>query len=1062
MRLTTYKNKVQARLHKLHGSRTGQLKQYCLGLLCLGILSPTAGRASPLNHKDRTVAVYAQQQTTGTITGVDGSPIAGVTVTVRGTDRQTLTNASGHFSIAASPGDILVLSAIGYVSQDVMIDNTLVVTATLEADEAGIEEVVVVGYGTQRRESITSAISTIQAEDIVTTTNPSLSQSLQGKIPGLQIRHQNSEPGAFSSTMSIRGFGSPLFVIDGIVRDGQTEFNQLNPNDIESITVLKDASAAVYGLDAANGVIMVTTKKGARGKPTFNYIGVAGVQSPTNIPQMSNAAQYLEMYNDAIFFRDGAYSISQEELDLWRAGGEGYQSTDWYKETFKNSAWQQQHDFSVRGGSEAIDYFVSLGHFNEDGLFRSNDMQYNRYNFRSNLGAQLTKDLKLDVMMSGRHSMREYPGGDGFIWMYKGSVVSHPHERPYINDDPNYPANIFFQQNPVIMSQSDYAGYTENKDKQFQSQIMLTYDIPFVEGLKAIGTAAYDSRNRFDKNVWKNYTVYNQDLTSEVINPPRISNWANDVDRLVFQGQLTYDRNFSNKHNVGGTLVYEQTQYRGRNTYAWREYEFFTTDVMDYASGLQRNSGAEDERATMSYIGRFNYDFMGKYMAGFSFRYDGSYRYAPERRWGFFPAASAGWRVSEENFFKNNISFINDLKIRGSYGQIGENVGSPFQHVLGFTPAPTQGAEFTNGSYTGGLGAPGIINPYFTWVKSAIADVGIEGSLFGGKLTFEADYYQREKTGMLKTRTGDLPNTFGGSMPVENLESELTKGFDFVISHRNRAGEFNYGISGNMNLARTMRKIVDQADPRSSREQWRNGMADRYNDFVWGYNRIGQFQNFEEIYTGTIHGTGELGNALVLPGDYIFEDVNGDGIINERDMLPIFRNRNPKMFFGLVLDAEYKNFDVNVVMQGAAFNTIRFNEVFSLMFFNNGNLPAYFHDRWRLEDPYDPDSEWVAGEWPATRFSENMQHSYRESDAWRKNAAYLRVKSVELGYRLPSSLTNRYNLKGVRVYVNGLNLFTFSDSFLKQFDPERFEGDYNAGYNYPMIQSFNFGINVSF
>lgn len=1003
-----------------------------------------------------------QQQVSGTLKDGNGQAVSGVTITVRGTERQAVSDQNGRFVIQASQGDVLTLSAVGYSTQEVLVDNTLIIAATMVSDETDLEEVVVVGYGTQRKGTVTSAISTIVAEDIVTTTNSSLSQSLQGKVPGLQIRHQNSEPGAFSSTMSIRGFGNPLFVIDGIVRDGQSEFNQLNPNDIESITVLKDASAAVYGLDAANGVILVTTKKGATGKPTFNYIGVAGLQAPTNIPQMSNAPQYLEMYNDAIFFRDGTYAISREELDNWRAGGPGYESTDWYRETFKSAALQQQHDFSVRGGSEAVSYFMSVGHFNEGGLFRSNDMHYNRYNFRSNVSAQLTKDLKVDMLLSGRYSMREYPGGDGFIWMYKGSVISYPHERPYINDDPNYPANIYNQENPVLMSQRDYAGYTQNKDKQFQSSVVLTYDVPFVEGMTAMGTVAYDSRNRFDKNLWKNYRVYNQDLTSQVINPPRISNWANDVDRLVFQGQLTYDRSFANKHNLGGTLVYEQTQYDSRHAYVWREYEFFTTDVVDYASGLQRNEGSEEERATISYIGRFNYDYMGKYMAGFSFRYDGSYRYAPERRWGFFPAASAGWRISEENFFKNNLSFVDDLKLRASYGQIGENVGSPFQHVLGFTPAPTEGAEFSNGSYTGGLGAPGIINPYFTWVKSAIADVGVEGSLFGGKLTFEVDYYQREKTGKLTTRTGDLPNTFGGTMPVENIESERTRGFDFIVSHRNSINEFKYGVSGNMNLARTMNRIVDQAEPRSSRHAWASNRENRWNDFVWGYTRIGQFQNFEEIYTGIVHGIGELGNSLVLPGDYMYEDVNGDGIIDSRDMLPIFRNRNPKMFFGFVLDAEWKNFDVNAVLQGAAFNTIRFNEVFSQLFFNNGNVPAYFHDRWRLEDPYDPDSEWIPGEWPASRFQQNMQHSYRESDAWRKNAAYLRLKSVEIGYRLPTDFVSRYNLKGVRVYVNGLNLLTFSDSFLKQFDPERFEGDYNAGYNYPMIQSFNFGVNVSF
>ena len=1002
-----------------------------------------------------------QQQISGRVTLPNGEPARGVTVTNRNTGLQTNSDAQGRFSIAASLNDVLIFSAVGYQSLQRTVTATEPLNISLQSEQTDLGEVVVVGYGTQKKSNVTSAISSIQAEDIITTTNSSLSQSLQGKVPGLQIRHNNSEPGAFSSTINIRGFGNPLFVIDGIVRDGAGEFNQLNPNDIESISVLKDASAAIYGMNAANGVILVTTKKGKSQKATFNYLGVAGLQKPTNIPKMSNAAQYLEMYNDAIFFRDGTYSIAKDELQKWREGGPGYESTDWYEETFKPAAAQQQHDFSVRGGTENVDYFVSLGYFNEGGLFRSNDLHYDRYNFRSNLGVKLTSDLQMDMKLSGRYSDREYPGGDGFIWMYKGTVISYPQERPYINDDPNYPANIFNQQNAVLMSQRDYAGYTNNQSKFFQSSLALTWDIPFVDGLKAIATLAYDSRNLFNKNVWKNYKVYNQDLTAQLINPPRISNSSDDGNRIVFQGQLNYDKTIAEDHNLSGTLVYEVNKYNNKHAYLFREYEFFTTDVVDYASGIQTNQGNEVEQATMSYIGRFNYDFRSKYMLGASFRYDGSYRYAPDSRWAFFPSLTAGWRISEENFFKTALPFVSEFKLRGSYGKIGENVGDPFQHVLGFVPQPSQGAEFNNGSYTGGLGAPGIINPNFTWVKSTISDIGIDGSLFDRKFSFEVDYYQRDKTGKLKTRQGGLPNTFGGSMPIENLESERTYGFDFVLGYKHKGEDFSWGLSGNMNLARTMHRIVDQAEARSSNNKWRSGYANRWNDYEWGYNQIGQFQNFDEINTAVVHG-GDLGNSLVLPGDYTYEDVNGDGIIDNKDMLPIFRNRNPKLFYGFVLDATWKGFDLNAVLQGAALNSIRFNEVFSLMFFNNGNVPAYFYDRWHLEDPYNPNSNWVAGEWPASRFSGQMNHSYRESQVWRRNASYLRLKSLEIGYSLPSEMLSKYKLKGVRVYANGLNLLTFSDSFLKQFDPERYEGDYLAGYNYPMIQSFNFGVNVSF
>jgi len=1022
------------------------------------------------NLQQRGIALQPLKKIEGTVKDKKGQTVIGASVAIKGGNQETVTDLNGNFQIDASPDAVLVISFIGYVTQEVEVGANTTLQITLDEDLKSLQEVVVVGYGTQKKQNVTAAISTIQAKDITTTTSSSLAQSLQGKIPGLQIRQQNAEPGAFQSTINIRGFGEPLYVIDGIVRDGGVEFQQLNPNDIESISVLKDASAAIYGLNAANGVIVVTTKKGISGKPKFSYSGVVGFQKPTNIPEMATAAQYLEMYDNAVFFRDGTHSITKDELEKWRVGGPGYQSTNWYDETFKNTAMQQQHDFSVRGGTEKTNYFVSLGHYDEGGLFKSGDMKYNRYNFRSNLTTKLTENLTADVMLSGRYSNREFPGGDGFIWIYKGTIISHPNERPYINDDPNYPANIYIQQNPVLMSQNKYAGYTKDTNKSFQSSASLTYDTPFIEGLQIKGTAAYDSYNEFNKNVWKNYKVYSPDLTSQVINSPRIANWIDDANRIVFQEQISYNKTIAEDHTIDATMVFEQKKYNKRHAYLKREYEFFTTDVIDYASGLQTNNGSEEEEANLSYVGRLNYDYKGKYLIGYSFRYDGSYRYAPGKRWAFFPAVSGGWRISEEGFFKNNIKFVDNLKLRASYGSIGENVGNPFQHVLGFATTKivdgkevslNQGAEFENGAYVGGLVAPGIINPNFTWVKSNITDIGIEGSLFKGALSFEADYYQRSKTGKLKTREGGLPNTFGGTMPIENLEDELTKGFDFVISHQNNINEFNYGISANMNLARTMWTKVDKPDARSSYDRWRNGFIDRWNDKEWGYDNIGQFQNFEDIYNAPIQG-GDRGNSQLLPGDYIYADVNGDGLIDGKDAQPIFRNRDPKLFYGFTLTAAWKNFDLNTVFQGAALYTIRFNEVYSQMFFNDGNLPAYFYDRWHLADSYNPNSEWIAGKWPANRFLENMASNYNESSAWRMNASYLRMKSIELGYTLPSNLTKKLHLEQVRIYGNAHNLLTFADSFLKQFDPEKYEGDYQAGYNYPLAKSFNFGINVSF
>ena len=997
----------------------------------------------------------------GVIKDAAGEAIIGASVLVKGTTRGVTSDLNGNFTLTVPENATLLISYLGYLPKEVTLGNESFITITLAEDTQALNEVVVVGYGTQKKGNLTGAISTIKAKEIITTTNASLAQSLQGKVPGLQIRQQNGEPGAFSSSINIRGFGEPLYVIDGIVRDGGNEFQQLNPNDIETISILKDASAAVYGLNAANGVILVTTKKGLSAKPRFNYIGVVGTQNATNVPEMASASQYMEMYNDAIIYRDGTPAITADELAKWRQGGQGYESTNWYDETFNEGAMQQQHDFSVRGGSENVNYFVSLGYFNENGLFKSNDMGYNRFNMRSNLTAKLSNNLTADVMLSGRQSLRDYPGGDGFIWIYKGTIISHPSESPYIDNNTDYPANIFNQQNAVMMSQKDYAGYSQHKNRSFQSSASLTYKAPFLEGLQLKGTAAYDATNMFNKTVWKNYRIYSQDLTSQIVNPPRIANAIDDIGRVVLQGQVNYDKTFADRHTVGATLVYEQKNYNKKYSYLKREYEFFTNDILDNASGLQTNEGREEEQASSSYVGRFNYNYLGKYLLEYAFRYDGSYRYTPGQRWGFFPVMSAAWRISDENFFKNNISFINHLKFRASHGMIGEDVGDPFQHILGFTPRTNEGYEWVNGQYTGGLAAPGVVNRNYTWVKSKISDIGFEMSTLNNKLNFEFDYYERYKSGKVKVREGSLPNTFGGDMPIENLESERTKGFDFIISHQNNDNPFKYGVSANFNMARTQHRLVDKPEARSSYNRWTSGYGNRWNDFVWGYENTGQFQNMEEINQAPIQG-GDEGNSRLLPGDYSYTDVNGDGLINNKDTQPIFRNRDPKLFYGFTLNGQWKNFDVNMAFQGAALYTIRFNEVFSQMFFNNGNLPAYFYDRWHRSDPFDENSEWVAGKWPANRYVQQMVSNYHESSAWRMNASYLRMKNLEIGYTLPTRLSNKLALGGVRIYTNAHNLFTLADPFLKQFDPEKFEGDYQAGYNYPLTKSYNLGVNISF
>lgn len=1011
-----------------------------------------------------------RQKITGQVKDASGEPLAGVHVQEVGFANAAITDIDGHYSINVSGfKSVLKFTYIGMKPQEITVGHAQTVNVIMQEDTRLMDEVVVVGYGTQKKGNLTGSISVVKSEEILKTTHTSLAQELQGKVPGLQIRQGSGTPGSYDNAINIRGFGTPLFVIDGIPRDGASEFQRLNPNDIESISVLKDASAAIYGLNAANGVILVTTKKGQKGKPTFSYSGVVGFQKPTDVVEMMNAVQFLEIQNDANV-NMGQYPItSQEEMEKWRKGGPGYENTDWLNETFKSSSLQHQHNVSVSGGGDFVSFFFSLGYLCDEGIIKNGGFNYEKYTFRSNVTAHLSKHLKADIEMSGRYDIQDEPNS-GFLDIFKGTRTSWPTQTPYANNNPEYPSKINpTNNNPVAASNPDLVGSNKSKWKSLQTSLSLTWDVPFVKGLQLRGKIAYDNNFYMDKKIHKAYGVYtylpeSDSYQQEMIgNPPSLVQDNNHGERIVLQGQIAYNRRFNERHNVGATLVYEQNKYNYSSTNIYRQYDFFTNDQIESTSPNNQSSwGNDSEEASMSYIGRFNYDYMGKYLLEFAFRYDGSYRYAPESRWGFFPVVSAGYRISEENFIKENIPFIDNLKIRASYGQVGENAGAPFQYVPGFTTTGGGGYEFTDGVYTIGAASPGIVNRNLTWFKSNILDVGIDLSLFKGLFAMELDLYQRDRKGLLATRNLSLPNTFGGTLPQENLNSDRVRGFDIVIRHNNRIRDFRYGISANLNFARTMQRYVERSEFRSSWERWKSGTSNRWNDIVWGYEIEGQFKDTEDIVHSPLQN-GNMGNSKELPGDFKYADVNGDGVISEADMLPNMWGGDPKLHYGITLDATWKGFDLNVLFQGSGKYSVRYkeNQIDMLMF--GGNSPAFFADRWRKADPYDPTcNEWIAGKWPAARRPEDRGAYYNESNVWRRDASYLRLKSLELGYTFPKQWLTHTGLSNVRVYVNAYNLFTWTDDILKGFDPEKTEGEWSVGYTYPVMRSFNFGINVSF
>jgi TonB-linked SusC/RagA family outer membrane protein len=1003
----------------------------------------------------------------GTVKAETGDPIPGVNVIEKGTTNGTVTDSEGHYVLTVSDGNaILLFSFIGYTSQEIPVNNRTDIAVTLPPDVTTLREVVVVGYGEQKKESLTSAISNISSEEIQTTTHSSVAQKLQGKVAGLQIRQNAGQPGEFNTMINVRGFGTPLFVIDGIPRDGGSEFQRLNPEDIESISVLKDASAAIYGVRAANGVILVTTKKGRAGETKFSYNAVVGWQRPTDVPKMATASQWAQMRNDASIYGTGTPFFSEDELQKYIDGAPGYESTDWYDVTMKGSAMQQQHNLSASGGTEKVQYYIGLGYLNEGGLLKSGDMGYEKYTLRSNLTAMLHDNLKAELFLAGRHDKNEQPG-ENFFWIFKGTRVTLPIEKPYANSNPLYHGVVSSDQNPLILSKRDLTGYNENVDKQFQSSLALTYTVPFLKGLSLRGLASYDGNSYLNKNLFKGFNLYT--YADGVYTPQKqrsgnenISNRFTDYNRLTLQGQLNYGTTISENHNLNAVLVMEQQTSFRRTAYLRRLYSFYTTDQIDFA-GLtnQETRGNEEQTARLSYIGRFNYDYANKYLLEFAFRQDGSFRYHPDSRWGFFPVVSAGWRISEEPFMRDNIRIISELKLRASYGVVGEDAGNPFQYVPGFSTTGGGGYEFVNGTYTTGAASPAIVNENLTWFTSNISDIGINLGLWENRFTFEFDVYQRDREGLLAARNLALPNTFGGTLPQENLNSDRVRGLDFSVGYNGSIRDFHFGVRGNFNYARTMNLHVERGPFLNSYDRWRNGAMNRWNDINWGYEYAGQFQTYDEILNAPIQN-GQLGNTRELPGDFRYRDANNDGVINGNDQLPLFSGGHPRTHYGLTLLGSWNNLDFNVLFQGSANYTVRFREVYAQVMAFRGNTPEYFFDRWHKADPYNADSEWIPGKWPATRMIENVGAMYAESSVWRRDASYVRLKSVELGYSPDFSALQSFGIQNLRIYVSAFNLFTIADPFVKPFDPEKIEGAFNAGFTYPLTKSYNIGLNLTF
>jgi len=1018
--------------------------------------------------------VNAQQiPITGKVTSSNGESLIGVTVTLKNSSYGAQTDQNGSFSLTApSIEATLVFTYLGFLKKEEAIAGRSQINVVLEKDDQQLSEVIVTGFGVQKRESLTGAVATITSKDLERVHGGStVSSGLAGKLPGVSFKMPDGRPGA-GANIQIRNMGNPLYVIDGIQQDA-SQFNNIAPNDIESITILKDASAAIYGVRAANGVVVVTTKRGKRNTDSkISVDSYVGWQNWSRFPDVVNDSyQWMLGKADGEMNQFGSTNITSDELERYRAGTErGYQSFNWKDFIIQNNSPLSSINVNATGGSDKINYYLSATNLHQNSVL-GREFTFERQNIQSNVDVQISDALKVGVQINGRIETRDNPGVPGAddYWLPRFAIMrNRPMERPYANDNPNYLNDIGHNETNWAFINKEISGYQNDKWRRLQSNFTLDYKIPGIEGLSLNGMYSYyiaDNVLNGKEYVYGAYTYDPQEDTYAVtggsINPFR----RRVTEKIIsnnYQARMNYDNTFGN-HTFGGVLALDRQESRHTRQYI---HAVPKSDLLPlvYFSNMDQYDDSDDEEARIGYIGRLNYNYARKYYIEISARRDASWKFAPDKRVGYFPSASIGWRITEEPFMKSFLgenSFVNDIKFRASYGILGDDnidIG-PYDYLAGYNY--NTGITIIDGAPIVGTRDKGNPITNISWFKSKITDIGIDFTLLDNKLTGSLDYFYRLRTGLRGIKYDIVvPSEIGYSLPDENVNSDAHFGGEGALAYNGNIGDVNFSVGGNVSYARG--KFISSYKPifENSWDQYRNSSEGRYTDIFWGQQVIGQFQSQEEINNYSVNIDGQ-GNRTILPGDLIYKDTNGDGKIDSYDERPIGygAGAQPSVNYGFNIYLSYKAFDFNADFSGGSMYSWNQSSEQRWPYQNEGALNELLTDRWHRADVFDLNSQWISGEYPAFRFNNGGHSNYnKESNYWLHNVSYLRARTIELGYSLPQSLIKRVNIKKARVYINGYNLFSFDN--LKKFgvDPEVNEAN---GLQYPQNKFFNAGINLT-
>lgn len=988
---------------------------------------------------------------TGVVVDASGVPLIGVNVLEKGTTNGTITDFDGKFTLnVSSPNAKLVISYIGYVSQEVLAPKNGELKVVLKEDTETLEEVVVVGYGTQKKANLSGSVSSVDSEQLQNRPIQNVSSGLQGLMPGVTITGTNGAPGMDSGNIRVRGTGtlnsaSPYILIDGVESEAMGD---LDPNDIASISVLKDAaSAAIYGSKAANGVILITTKRGSTGKPKISYSGYISFQNTTETIDRLSSYEYASMYNDALKSEDKAPRFTPDEIQKFKDGTDpNYPNTDWYDLAYKTGI-QHRHNINISGGNEHAKYMGSLGYLNQTGVLPNAGRE--QFNARTNLDMKITKRLSAKINLAYIKNKYDdassaYYGGSSDQIIRQLNLIS-----PWIvnrYEDGTY--GTISDGNPIAWLDSGMKVTRDNYN--FTGLASLDYKILDELTLTLTGSYVNDLQNY---KYFQPFIQYNPNKASD---PSSLDERYYRWDRTNYDVLLNYDKTFG-KHNLKGLAGWHTEKYNYKYMKAYRK-NFPNDNLTDMNAGdaaTQTNEGYSRELAMISWFARVNYDFAGKYLLEANIRADASSRFAKGNRWGYFPSFSGAWRISEENFMKGAQNWLSNLKIRGSWGMLGNQDALNSADASGaFYPAINTyeigatypfGGALNSGYYQGSFRLNTI-----TWEKAKTWGVGIDFGLFNNKVTGSVDYYNRKTEGIMMDVA--VPNEFALSPYKDNVGEMVNRGVELNISYNDKWGDWSFGAAAN--FAYNHNEITDLGgvDYLETGYSQRNAVGFAMNSYYL-YQADGFFNSQEEADAFTAKYGNPFGGGDFKAGDIRYVDTDGNGTLNGKDRV-MANSSDPVYTFGLILNAGWKGFDLSLMFNGAAKVSRLFDahEVYGAFSGDAGHPASIWKDAW-TETNHDASMPRIFTDTNSPSSSRNAVSTF-----WLQNTNYLRLKNLQLGYTLPKSLLANWGIDNVRFYYSVENLFTI-DNMKINIDPEATSQRLSS---YPLLRTHAFGVNITF